>query len=284
MKLDGIVNTLRASPHARSASTGRHCRGVAVAPLFFLFCSTLGVGGLSPAHGQDRFEGEGVVVAIDSRQGTITLDHGPIPGFMAAMRMTFAIRHNELLRDLSLGDVVRFALVSRGTEWVIDHVEPAGSPGRSAIPTIMSPDFTLPALAGNPIRLSDLRGKVVLLNFWATWCVPCRTEMPAIEALYQRYQEQGLEVVGVNMDKLSVTTVETFIRDVRTTFPIGLDPSWTVAEMYKVVGLPTTFLLDRTGHIVVREVGGRNWGDEMSHAAVMRLLVERRPISKEDQR
>jgi len=124
------------------------------------------------------------------------------------------------------------------------------------------------------MRLADLRGKVVLLNFWATWCVPCRTEMPALEALYQRHKDAGLVVLAINMDRLSSAGLEAFVKEVAVTFPIVLDPAWSTAKLYQVRGLPTTYLIDRAGNVVVREVGERDWLDGVSHMAVQGLLQE----------
>jgi len=207
-------------------------------------------------HTQPRFEGEGRVVAVDETQGTVTLDHGPIPGLMPAMRMTFPVQQVEWLQGLQVGAVVRFSLQARGPEWVIATIEPVGEPPSPRPASFPAPDFTLPTLSGAPIRLSELRGKVVLLNFWATWCVPCRTEMPTLEALYQRYKDRGLEVLAVNVDMLSTAGVEAFVKEVTVTFQIVLDPSWSVARAYRVLGLPTTYLIDRGGNVVVRRGGG----------------------------
>ncbi len=225
-------------------------------------------------HAETRFDGEGRVVAVDEARGAVTLDHGPIPGLMAAMRMTFPVQQADLLRGLQAGDVVQFSLQPRGPEWVIATIKQAGDrpPPRPVI--FPAPDFTLPAVSGGALRLSDLRGKVVLLNFWATWCVPCRTEMPAIEALYQRYKARGLDVLAVNLDVLSTAGVEVFVKEVGITFPIILDPSWAAARAYRVFGLPTTYLIDRAGNVVVREVGERDWTDGVSQKAVEGLLNE----------
>jgi thiol-disulfide isomerase/thioredoxin len=223
-------------------------------------------------HAQPRFEGEGRVVAVDEANGTVTLDHGAIPGLMPAMRMAFPVQQGELLRGLQEGDVVRFSLQARGPEWVIATIEKAE--GRLPPRPVMfqAPDFTLPTLSGAFLRVADLQGKVVLLNFWATWCVPCRTEMPSIEALYQRYKDRGLEVVAVNLDMLSTASVEAFMQEVGVTFRVGLDPSWSTARAYRVLGLPTTYLIDRAGNVVVREVGARDWLDGVSQLAVEGLM------------
>jgi thiol-disulfide isomerase/thioredoxin/Cu/Ag efflux protein CusF len=223
-------------------------------------------------YAQPRFEGEGRVVAVDETQGTVTLDHGPIPGLMPAMRMAFPVQQVAWLQGLQVGAVVRFSLQARGPEWVIATLEPVGEPPSPRPVSFPAPDFTLPTLSGAPLRLAELRGKVVLLNFWATWCVPCRTEMPTLEALYQRYKDRGLEVLAVNVDMLSTAGVEAFVQEVTVTFPIVLDPSWSVAQAYRVLGLPTTYLIDRGGNVVVREVGERHWMDNVSQMAVAGLL------------
>jgi thiol-disulfide isomerase/thioredoxin len=223
---------------------------------------------------QSQFAGEGRVVAVDWTKGAVTLDHGPIAGLMPAMQMAFPVPQVELLRGLQVGEVVRFSLQPRGPEWVIATIEKVG--GRPPPRPVMfkAPDITLPTLSGAFIHLADVRGKVVLLNFWATWCVPCRTEMPTLEELYQRYRDRGLEVVAVNLDMLSTPGVEAFVKEVGVTFPIVLDPSWATARAYRVVGVPTTYLIDRAGNVVVREVGERDWMDGVSQMAVEGLLHE----------
>jgi thiol-disulfide isomerase/thioredoxin len=224
------------------------------------------------AHAQPPFAGEGRVVAVDAAQGAVTLDHGPIPGLMPAMRMAFPVQPVEQLQGLQVGETVRFVLAPRGSEWVIASIEPTGERPPPRPVSFQAPDFTLPMLSGGTLHLTDFRGKVVLLNFWATWCVPCRLEMPALEALYQRHKARGLEVVTVNLDMLSTAGVEAFVKEVGVTFRVGLDPSWSTAQAYQVLGLPTTYLIDRAGNAVVREVGARDWLDGVSHLAVEGLL------------
>jgi cytochrome c biogenesis protein CcmG, thiol:disulfide interchange protein DsbE len=229
---------------------------------------------LIEVQAQTRFEGEGRVVAVDEAKGTVTLDHGPIGGLMSAMQMEFPADPVELLRGLRVGDAVRFTLQARGAEWVVASVARAARGAPAQAVSLPAPDFTLPTLAGGSVRLSDLRGRVVLLNFWATWCVPCRTEMPAIEELYQRYRDRGLEVLAINLDVLSTASVEAFAKEVGVTFRVALDPSWSTARAYSVIGLPTTYLIDRSGKAVVREVGAREWTDGVSRMAVEGLLHE----------
>ena len=176
----------------------------------------------------------------------------------------------------TLGVVVSLGVMASlgNAEERVAQQAPAASP---AIPTLVgehlpAPDFTLTTPSGASLSLSELRGKVVLLNFWATWCVPCRKEMPAIEALYQRYKDRGLEVLAVNLDVLSGAGVEAFVKEVAVTFRIPMDPAWATARAYGVAGLPTTYLIDRAGNVVVREAGERDRKDRASQVAVEGLL------------
>ena len=168
-------------------------------------------------------------------------------------------------------------LTSRGhTQVRFAHQAPADSTATST-PVGERPsaqDFTLSTLAGTSLSLAELHGKVVLLNFWATWCVPCRKEMPAIEALYQRYKDQGLEVVAISLDKGPASGVGAFVKAVGVTYRVALDPTWATARTYGVRGLPATFLIDRAGNMVLRELGERDWMEEAKQLAVEGLLQE----------
>ena len=118
-----------------------------------------------------------------------------------------------------------------------------------------APDFTLQALDGKTVRLSDFRGKGVLLNFWATWCQPCKIEMPWFAELQKQYGPQGLQILGVAMDDASPEEIGKFARDLGVNYPILLGKE-EVGQNYGGVGvLPTTFFIDRDGKMVAREFG-----------------------------
>ena len=127
---------------------------------------------------------------------------------------------------------------------------PAG-PGDLGQP---APDFALERPAGGQIRLADYRGQVVLLNFWATWCVPCRSEMPEIEATYRAYRERGFQVLAVNVQE-SPADVQPFIAELGLSFPAVLDRDTAVSRLYRARALPSSFLVDRDGTVQYVRVG-----------------------------
>jgi peroxiredoxin len=114
-----------------------------------------------------------------------------------------------------------------------------------------APDFLLPALDGPDVRLSDLRGKAVIVNFWATWCAPCRRELPQFVAAYDRYKGQGLVILGVNVQE-NRDTVRAEAQDFGIDYPLPIDADGSVVDSYKLLGLPTTYFIDRQG--IVRSV------------------------------
>jgi peroxiredoxin len=120
-----------------------------------------------------------------------------------------------------------------------------------------APDFTLTTLAGESLTLSDLRGKVVLLNFWASWCLPCKAEMPALQHAYIDYRDLGLEIVAVNTTYQDTEqNARAFVEEFQLTFPIPMDLDGSVSDKYTLHGLPTTFFIDRQGQIQKVVVGG----------------------------
>jgi len=124
-----------------------------------------------------------------------------------------------------------------------------------------APDFTLKGEDGKIYRLSDYRGKVVVLNFWATWCPPCRYEMPSMERAYRKVKGGNIAILAVNVGE-NEDTVFAFTGHYPVTFPLPLDRDGSVIGKYPVVGLPTTFIIDPQGQVTHRAVGSREWDDD----------------------
>lgn len=152
---------------------------------------------------------------------------------------------------------LRVLLLALGLTWIWFSAEPDGLPATTGITSprtgFAAPDFELTTQTGESVRLSDLRGKPVLINIWASWCEPCKAEMPAIQAIYEEYQPGGLVVLAVN------STIQddpqralAFVQDYNLTFPVPLDADGNVTRAYLVNALPTTFFVDTNG--IVREV------------------------------
>ncbi len=120
------------------------------------------------------------------------------------------------------------------------------------------PDFELTTVAGDQVKLSDLKGKKIILNFWASWCGPCKAEMPHMEQFYKNNKNENVEVIAVNMtttEKMGVDAVKDFIKAYGLTFPIPLDQDGAVMDAYKIIPIPTTYLLNTDGTIGQQIIG-----------------------------
>jgi cytochrome c biogenesis protein CcmG, thiol:disulfide interchange protein DsbE len=133
-------------------------------------------------------------------------------------------------------------------------------------------DFRVPTTTDAVLRLGDLKGKVVFLNFWATWCKPCEEEMPGIERLHRKFKDRGLAVVAISMDADGGPVVRRFVAKHQLTFPVGLDPRMSVSGPYGVWALPATVILDREGRQVLLAQGPREWDGSASESLFASLL------------
>jgi DsbE subfamily thiol:disulfide oxidoreductase len=138
-----------------------------------------------------------------------------------------------------------------------------------------APPFTLPNLEGKKVNLKEFRGKLLMLNFWASWCVPCREEMPAMERLYQRYKDRGFVILGVNIkdDKKSALS---FVRELKITFPIAFDPEGEVGLLYGAWGLPATYLIDAKGIALARAWGPADWYSPGARELIRKILDQQK--------
>ena len=137
-----------------------------------------------------------------------------------------------------------------------------------------APDFTLAARDGSAVTLSDLKGQVVMINFWATWCGPCRKEMPLLEQLHARYESLGFTLLGVNVEEDS-RLADQFLKETPVTFPILLDPENGVSKLYNVSAMPSTVLVDRSGNLRYLHHGYQE-GYENEYQDQIRTLVRER--------
>jgi thiol-disulfide isomerase/thioredoxin len=140
-----------------------------------------------------------------------------------------------------------------------------------AVQAAPAPDFTLKNDAGENIRLAEQRGKVVMLNFWASWCGPCRKEMPLLDEMYQRYNKIGFELYGINVEK-DTAAAKKLLKDLKATLPVLYDPESKVSKLYNVDAMPTTVMIDKNGEI--RYVNrGYKAGDEEKYRDQIQTLI-----------
>ncbi len=136
-----------------------------------------------------------------------------------------------------------------------------------------APDFTLKSRGGENIKLSELRGQVVMINFWASWCGPCRQEMPLLDQLYQRYQPMGFTLLGVNVEEDS-RAADKILKEIPVSFPVLYDKKNQVSESYQVRAMPSTFLIDRDGKVRYLHKGYQPGYEEEYQQQIRELVKE----------
>ena len=122
-----------------------------------------------------------------------------------------------------------------------------------------APNFTFPDLNGQQVSLSDHRGKVVIVNIWATWCAPCGQEMPSMQKLYERFKGENLEILAVSIDSTGREAVAPFMRTMNLTFPALLDSKEDIRTLYGITGVPESFIIDKEGMVVQKIIGPIDW-------------------------
>jgi len=143
----------------------------------------------------------------------------------------------------------------------------------AAAPSGPAPDFTLKSRSGENIKLSELRGQVVMINFWASWCGPCRQEMPLLDQLYQRYQPMGFTLLGVNVEE-DGTAADKVLKEIPVSFPVLYDSKNQVSERYQVSAMPSTFLIDRDGQVRYLHKGYQPGYEETYQQQIRELVRE----------
>jgi thiol-disulfide isomerase/thioredoxin len=169
---------------------------------------------------------------------------------------TAAMWPRRLARSLSCGLAMALALAASASNI---------APGAAA------PAFQLPSSLNAPLALGDLKGQVVLINFWASWCGPCRQEMPVLDQLYKKYKAAGFTLLGVNVEPKSTDALG-FLRATPVTFPILFDTDSQVSKLYEVSGMPSTVILDRTGKVRYIHHGYKP-GEESEYLDQIRSLM-----------
>ena len=135
-----------------------------------------------------------------------------------------------------------------------------------------APHCCLEGLNGEKVQLSDLKGKIVLLNFWASWCGPCKEEMPSVEALYQRYKERDFVFLTISIDYGGAEPVRKFIEKHHYRFPVLLDPNGKTLDLFEINKIPATLIIDKKGKMIGRVIGPRNWSSPEVFSLIDQLL------------
>ena len=180
-----------------------------------------------------------------------------------------------LLQDSRRWNSLLAVVLGLSALWtLLARVPPAATTGGAPPPSprqgFSAPDFALDLLSGGPVTLFDLRGKVVMVNLWASWCLPCRAEMPAIENVYRAYKDRGLEVLAVNSTfQDREADAAAFVQQYGLTFPVPLDRTGGVSARFQLRALPSTYFVDRRGVIRAVVIGG-----PMSEATIQSKLED----------
>jgi cytochrome c biogenesis protein CcmG/thiol:disulfide interchange protein DsbE len=173
---------------------------------------------------------------------------------------------------VSLGGLVILALAF-GIVWLQSSKYEPLTVGMAA------PDFSLPDIEGKTVRLSDYRGKVVFVNFWATWCKPCKEEMPSMEILWENFKSEDFVMLAISMDRVTTKKdIPPFIESMKLTFPILTDSWGQTDKRYKLMGVPETYIIDQSGVLREKVIGPRDWTLPESVTTIVQL-VQKQPKS-----
>ena len=170
---------------------------------------------------------------------------------------------NQSVRRVNFQSIILIVLAIVGVGIIVllqsknSSFNPSGKPllGKG----VPAPNFTFPGRDGKKVNLADYKGKVVLLNIWATWCAPCVAEMPSMEKLYQELKDEGFEILAVSVDESGAETVNPFMKKHKLGFPVLLDTKGDIKTLYQATGIPESFIIDGEGIIVEKIIGPRDW-------------------------
>jgi peroxiredoxin len=140
---------------------------------------------------------------------------------------------------------------------------------------IPAPDFTFPGLDGKMVSLSDYKGKVVLVNIWATWCPPCVSEMPSMEKLYNKFKRENFEILAVSIDEPGPKAVAPFMEKTSLTFPALIDSKGAIKPVYRITAIPESFIIDKQGLLIKKIVGPVDWAAPKVFRFISNLIEEK---------
>jgi peroxiredoxin len=179
------------------------------------------------------------------------------------------INYQSIIITIVIGVALLVFIALRHKDAFIDYLNPeAVAVNRPA------PDFTLSGLDGRSVSLSDYRGKVVVVNVWATWCPPCVDEMPSLEKLYQEFKNESFEILAVSIDSDGIAAVPPFMKKHGLTFPVLLDSKAAIRSSYRTTGVPETFIIDKKGFLVKKVIGPLNWAAPEVLDYIRKLIQE----------
>jgi thiol-disulfide isomerase/thioredoxin len=196
------------------------------------------------------YEARAIVTGIAEDRGSVVLSHEAIANYMDAMVMPFPLAHPAIVEGIDVGDEVSFQIVvsESGTARVVDMMPVVTYTGPF-------PAFHLATLDGELVGSDRLDGKVAIVNFWASWCAPCREEMPMLSALYDEFRADGLEIIGVTEDPENADDVAAQILELGVEYPIVMSDGELEEAVGGVFQIPTTFILNRGGEVVSKHIG-----------------------------
>jgi len=182
------------------------------------------------------------------------------------------INYQSIIITIVIAAALLVFIALRHKDAVINYLNPeAVAVNRPA------PDFTLPGGDGRSVSLSDYRGKVVVVNVWATWCPPCVDEMPSLEKLYQEFKNEPFEILAVSIDSDGNAAVQPFMKKHGLTFPVLLDSQAAIRTSYRTTGVPETFIIDKKGILVKKVIGPLNWAAPEILDYIRKLIQEPYP-------
>ncbi|HYM62160.1 MAG TPA: TlpA disulfide reductase family protein [Thermoanaerobaculia bacterium] len=197
-----------------------------------------------------------------------------LTGTFLFVAMTMACHRETPVAKTAAPPATPPAVTTAATTAVAPAAASAAAAGSADVGAMM-PDYQAQWLDGKPMDIASRRGKVVFLNLWATWCQPCRYEIPQLQKMQDHFAAQGFEVIGVSLDEGGVDGVREFVKKQGMTYPIALDPEGKLANLFQTTMIPTSVLIDRSGRIVWKSSGALMGEDKDLNEALRKALAQK---------